>query len=74
VVGEIKNGAEYGKDEDGTSASIETVTTASVVAFERETVYELPPAIASDTEKDDMAGTTEPEFVLITVKVPEVDG
>jgi hypothetical protein len=37
-------------------------------------VYELPPEIDSDTEKDDMAGTTVPEFELITVNVPVDDG
>ena len=74
VEGEIKKGAEYGKDESGTSALIETVTTASVVALDRDTVYELPPEMASETEKEDIAGTTEPEFELITVKIPVVDG
>ena len=74
VEGEIKKGAEYGKDESGTSALIETVTTASVVALDRDTVYELPPEMASETEKDDIAGTTEPEFAFITVKMPVDDG
>jgi len=30
--------------------------------------------MASETEKDDIAGTTEPEFALITVKTPVDDG
>ena len=74
VLGTIQNGAKYGKDESGTSALISTVTTACVVAFDKDTVYELPPEMASETEKDDIAGTTEPEFALITVKMPVDDG
>jgi len=45
-----------------------------VVALERETVYELPPEMASDTVKVDIAGTTVPEFELMTEKVPDDDG
>ena len=42
--------------------------------MERETVYELPPEMASDTVKVDMAGTTVPELELMTEKVPVDDG